>query len=330
MVLILPLMVVLVVPLMGNLNICNISSNNILELYRNKILYIVIGMLAYYLIVTVLWRLFLQIIFGGFINDTKTLAGQAAPSAEVAAQPAVPAAQPASVNPAPRTANIVLTCLAITVVLVGLGVFAVFQVGKTLLPKIDLGNLENLLPTPGTDLPLGSGPEDYQLWVGDMPNTYYRLNIIGERAMQITGKPWMVVKYNNITQEILDVEFGVSEVIVGANNPDWPAVAGPFDNSDWVYPSQLGLKPPIYTVVWFDEPVPGDVEGIYKSKTIVQGVQQISFVYDVSHNALGLNKEQWTFTYTGESMTGGVTNLDTYAYLGNDSDANAFHLRRIK
>jgi hypothetical protein len=157
-----------------------------------------------------------------------------------------------------------------------------------------------------------------------MPNTCYVLNIIGERAIQITGKPYMVVKYNNITQEILDVEFGLSEAIVGANTTDWPAEAGTALHSEVSNMENyeiLGLKPLVYELVGFDDPVPG---GKYKS--IIQGVQQISFVYDVESGSA----EQWTFTYTSGTMTGGVTNLDTYYYGGNDSDTNAFKLRRIQ
>ena len=127
------------------------------------------------------------------VAPTAQAVTQAAQVGPPASQPITPAAQPESVKPNLKTGKIAGTCLVI-LMLVGFGIFVVFLLGKSLLSKIDLSIFENILPTPGTALPLGSGPEGYQYWQGDIPNSYYRLNFDGERARQVTGKPYMVLK----------------------------------------------------------------------------------------------------------------------------------------
>lgn len=41
------------------------------------------------------------------------------------------------------------------------------------------------------------------------------------------------------------------------------------------------------------------------------------------------NNEQWKFGFTTDLLSGGVTNVDDYAYLGSDSDPNDFKLSRV-
>lgn len=337
--LLLPLLVFLIVFLKGNINICNISPDNILNLFQNNVLYFVIGLLAYYLILTMIWRILLYIFFGGLENDTSKKGGQAAQSVDPAPQSAAPAAQsvnpvaqPAPVKPKPKSTKKVVTCLII-IVLVGFVIFAVYLAGNFLLPKIDLSSLEhlNLLSTPQTGLPFGSGPVGYQYWKGDMPNSYYLLNIYGERARQVTGKPFMVLTYDKTTLEITDVEFGLSEVtqIALANPSDFPAPPEPtLDANNIDFYKVLDLKSPVDMLVGWSAQYPGG-----EGRSINNGVQQFSFLGPLFTFGpiRGTATESWTFTYTSSIMTGGVTNLDTTYYVGGtESETNAFNLRKIK
>ena len=345
--LLLPLFAFLFFFFKGGITLWNISSENIIGSSRDISLYILGSFVAYFIIMELIWRLIIRIFFGRFADGTRKKGNQGAkpvnPVAQSAdaiaqplypaAQPATPAAQPASFKPISKTAKIVRTCFVI-MVLVGFGVFAVFQVGKILLPKIELSFLEFLnLPTPGTALPYGSGPEGKQYWQGDIPNSFYKFNAIGERALQVTGKPYMVIKYNKITNEIMDLEFGLSEVKQVELAHEWGLFAPPVPLDPAGYnmgTTILDLKSPTVTLVeWYATlPYAGVEVG---KKEIINGIQQFSFVSNSVHYPEGtVWLENWTFTYTGGTMTGGVTNLDTYAYGGCDSDTNAFKLRRIQ
>ena len=334
--LILPLGVFLIVFLKGNINICNISQENIRTLFQNNVLYFVIGLLIYFLILEGIWRLFLYIIFGRLEADTKPKNSQASQSAVQTPQPASPAAQSvdSAAQPAPvksKPTKKVGFCL-IASVLVVLVIFALVLLGKSLIPGIDLSFLNHLLPTPGTSLPLGSGPEGYQYWQGDIPNSFYTLNAFGERGTQVTGKPYMILKYNNITNEITDLEFGLSEVtqVELAHSEGLVAAFVPLDPAGGVEAYKiLDLKSPTVTLVEWYATIPSAGVEVGK-KDLINGVQQFSFVRWGCGVGFGEICENWTFTYTNGTMTGGVTNLDTYIYMGNDSEPNAFNLLRIK
>ena len=348
--LLLPLFAFLFYFFKGGITLWNISSENIIGSSRDISLYILGGFVAYFIIMELIWRLIIRIFFGRMeggtrkrgnrgvkpVNPAARSADAAAQSVNTAAQttvpaaqPAGPAAQPASVKPIPKTAKIVRTCL-VSMVLVGFGIFGVFQVGKILLPKIELSFLEFLnLPTPENGLPYGSGREAYQYWIGDIPNTYYRLNFLGERARQVTGKPYMVIKYNNITQEIIDLEFGLSEVtqVELAHEEGFVAAPVPTLNAESIeFYEKLGLKSPVVVLVdWNSPPVSGG-----PVKQINNGFQQFSFVWSTAGPGGIEVGDNWIFTYTSSIMTGGCTNIDTEFYLGSESEANAFKLRRIQ
>lgn len=162
----------------------------------------------------------------------------------------------------------------------------------------------------------------YKYWTGAIPNSYYLLNIYGERGLKVTGKPFMVVKYDKVTLKILDCEFGLSEVTqTGITTAHGLAVAPQptLDAATIDYKDKLGLKSPV------DLMVSWNITGFATKSELTNGVQNFSFKRGSSPGGVGYN-EEWTFSYNNSSMVGGVKNIDLKYYMGGDSDNNAFNL----
>jgi hypothetical protein len=160
------------------------------------------------------------------------------------------------------------------------------------------------------------GAEGYQYWKSNDNASYYLLDFYGEQTTRVTGKPFLVLTYDKITLDITDCEFGLSEVtqeIIADGGIYEPTLdAGTIDFHD-----KLGLKSPVdLCVSWL-------------SKSIVNGVQQFSFLHPANAIGPGKNYENWIFNYTNITMTGGVTNVDTYYFLGRESGTNVFILRKL-
>ncbi|MHB9097222.1 MAG: hypothetical protein ACYC5X_05305 [Syntrophales bacterium] len=165
-----------------------------------------------------------------------------------------------------------------------------------------------------------TNPVDFQLWKGAIPNSYYVLNTYGERARKVTGKPFMVVKYNNITLEIIDCEFGLSEVTqVAMSNPsNMPAPPEPTLSATSIdYHSQFNLQGPVALLVTWSFKSPITLPNGLPIK--INSGALFSFKTGSSPGGVGYNK-QWSFSQDSVSMTGGVNNIDTYYYLGIESD----------
>ncbi len=162
------------------------------------------------------------------------------------------------------------------------------------------------------------GNVGYEYWKGDIPNACYILNCDGERALKLTGKPFMVLTYNKITHEIIDFEFGLSEVIQQGlstknKSPVFPEPTLYAEN--FFYQEKLDLKSPVISLVGWDSSFPG-----YTSKkSITIGVQNFSTRSD---------KEEWKFNYTSSLMEGDVKNLDNNLYAGRESESKAFKLMK--
>lgn len=160
-----------------------------------------------------------------------------------------------------------------------------------------------------------AGNGNYEYYTGAIPNSYYRQNYMGERAMMITGKPFMVVKYDRTSHEILDFEFGLSEVtqtVVGANPIPEPTLdAGSID-----YHKKLNLVSPVVLLVnW---PVTAWGETITNGSLDAGGVIFYYRAYGATY---------YTFSYLpAGSMTGGAVNLDGTG-IETDSE-NSFNLLR--
>ncbi len=172
-----------------------------------------------------------------------------------------------------------------------------------------------------TNTPSGPAPT-YELWKGSIACTYYSLNIYGDRAVQVTGKPWMVIKRDPITLLVQDCEFGFSEVtqaqIPNADNfagtPEPTLAATSID-----YCTQLQLdttKPATLCVGWGSKP------------TLANGVQTFTFHVGSSPGGVGYN-ESWNFSLLSSTLWGDVTNIDKTYYLGIDSNSKAFSLIKL-
>ncbi|MDR3682482.1 MAG: hypothetical protein P4L11_02040 [Geothrix sp.] len=161
----------------------------------------------------------------------------------------------------------------------------------------------------------------YELWKGSISNTYYSLNIYGDRALQVTGKPWMVIKRDPITLLVLDCEFGFSEVTqTQIPNPNLPGSPEPTLAATAIdYCTQLQLdttKPVTLCVAWGSKP------------TLVNGVNNFTFKTGSSPGGVGYN-ESWSFSLLSSTLWGDVTNIDKTYYLGIDSDSKAFSLSKL-
>lgn len=162
----------------------------------------------------------------------------------------------------------------------------------------------------------------YSYWVGEIPNSYYLFNIMGEKGRKITGKPFMVLKYNRVSLLILDCEMGLSEVTQtgiatpsGLNVPPEPTLD--FNSID--YKDKLGLKSPVDLLVTWSSPY-------YATKDTVLNSFQ-SFSFRTKGGGPGVKyDEEWKFTYNNVTLVGGMKNIDLQYYFGGESDNNAFSL----
>lgn len=162
----------------------------------------------------------------------------------------------------------------------------------------------------------------YSYWVGEFPNSYYLFNIMGEKGLKITGKPFMVLKYNKVSLLILDCEMGLSEVTQariatssGLNVPPEPTL----DISSIDFKDKLGIKSPVDLLVTWNST-------FFATKdSIVNGFQ--SFTFRTKGGGPGVQYgSEWKFTYNNVTLVGGVKNLDLKYYFGGESDNNAFNL----
>lgn len=174
-------------------------------------------------------------------------------------------------------------------------------------------------PTP---TPTPSPTATYEYWKGAIPCNYYSLNIYGDRALKVTGKPWMVIKRDPITLLVLDCEFGFSEVtqvqVPNSNNmPGSPEPTLAATAIDYYARLQLDTtKPVTLGVGWGSKP------------TLVNGVQTFTFKVGSSPGGVGYN-ENWSFSLLSLTLWGDVTNIDKTYYLGKDSDSKSFSLAKI-
>ncbi len=164
----------------------------------------------------------------------------------------------------------------------------------------------------------------FQYWKGSMVNSYNRFNFYGEPALTVSGKPWMIVKYDSVNNKVLDCEFGLSEVTQTQDPQYDPAAPEPtlsassIENYD-----KMGLVSPVDLMVTWNS------EYETHNKTIVNGVQEFSFESNyVSAYSVGF-AEAWDFTYTSDTMVGDVTNIDDYLYMGATSAPKAFNMTRL-
>ncbi len=177
----------------------------------------------------------------------------------------------------------------------------------------------------------GKGKVGYEYWNGDIPNSYYLLNDNGERAIKITGKPFMVLEYDTNTHEILNYQFGLSEVTQKKLNAPSSSVVSfdpTLDGTAYDFSKKLDIKNPVVSVV------PRFSPG-YKS-SITNGVKSFSSQYGKSYIPSGAGgyegyNQEFRFNYAtieSVSMIGDVKNLDTQDYTGRESDTGAFKLTK--
>lgn len=165
----------------------------------------------------------------------------------------------------------------------------------------------------------------YQYWKGSMVNSYNRFNFNGEPALTVSGKPWMVLKYDNVNNKVVDCQFGLSEVTQTANTQyDGVAPEVTLNASSIEGYEKLGIKSPVNLMVSWNSEYTST-----SNKTIVNKVQEFSFEsHYVSLYGVGF-AEAWNFTYTSDIMVGDVTNIDDTIYFGATSASKEFNMVRL-
>lgn len=159
-----------------------------------------------------------------------------------------------------------------------------------------------------------NGSKDrYSYWKGDIPNTYYRLDIGGNRGLQVTGKPFMRLEYDPVSGVPLMCEFGLSEA-TQSFVPGHDIVAGEptLDASVISYADRLDVKSPVDLLV------------SWGSVTSHEELSGGGFEFWCRRTKW----EEWHFAMTFDGMEGEVSNTDNYSYLGGESDLKAMKLLR--
>ncbi|HTW91776.1 MAG TPA: hypothetical protein VMH22_08715 [bacterium] len=157
------------------------------------------------------------------------------------------------------------------------------------------------------------GGQHYEYWKGSIADSYYVLDLYGDRQLQVTGIPFMCVKYDPTDHSILDVEFGLSGVtqqyLETENGIHFPEPT--LDAGNVSYASRLGLKSPVALLLnW---PVAAS------SGQVNNGVQMFTVTTDNS---------TFNFVYNSVEMDGEVTNTDEEYFEGRESEVRAFHLMK--
>lgn len=204
-----------------------------------------------------------------------------------------------------------------------------FGIAITLLHPWGIGQTPEVVSTtPPTTPTEGGGAAGYSYWKGPIPGSYYVLNIDGIRATKVTGKPWMVLEYDKISGDIIDLEFGLSEVTIERVS-NLSAITPPMVEASWVdFAEKLGLKGPVDMIVTWNN---YSISAVSHSG-ITYGPGTFSF-----RNGSSVNRyqEEWTFTYSKVAdfnrMVGGVKNIvdiENDIIFGRDSEPQAFQLMK--
>lgn len=171
-----------------------------------------------------------------------------------------------------------------------------------------------------------TGAYGYSYWTGAIPNSYYMYNIMGEPGRTVTGKPFLVMKYDKVTLQVIDCEFGFSEVTqTGYSTPSGIGVAPEptLSASGIDYQSKLGLVSPVDLLVEWN------ISGYTTKDSIINGYQTFSFDRKASGVGGIRYDAAFHFTYNNVSMHGTMLNTDTVYYLGSQSDSVGFNMLKL-
>ncbi len=158
----------------------------------------------------------------------------------------------------------------------------------------------------------------------DATVTFYRYNLLGQKALEITGKPFMIVKYLRISNEYAtDCYFGLSEVV----ETDIPGVA-PVPHDTFLKPANIEAFP----LFNFPDNSPILLPVVWDNKRITSNSgNEFSFeYYPTGHYDDRI--EEWKFVFDSQSVKnstfviGAVRNIDFSKFRGIDSDLNSFRL----
>ncbi len=149
----------------------------------------------------------------------------------------------------------------------------------------------------------GGVNSNLEYYKGAIPNSCYSYNYMGDRALKITGKPFMVVKYERSTHYITDFEFGLSEATQTSIGPGPNAIPQPtIDASGLDCYKKCGLKNPVVLLVNYPVATASWSGSNVTIKNGSLGAGGVIFTYTSPYT-----KDLWTFSYLpAGSMTGGV------------------------
>lgn len=160
-----------------------------------------------------------------------------------------------------------------------------------------------------------SGPQKYSFWQGAIVNKYYSLDICGDPTGERSGKPYMLLEYDPITNKPIKCEFGLSEAdykgLPRANptmcigSPPQPLLLA----SNFSYAERLELKGSVDLIAnWY--PV-----------TILSDLSDGGFDFSVK-----VGKRTFHFEKTNAGMTGEIVDEGQKGWGDIVSDKNAFNM----
>jgi hypothetical protein len=155
-------------------------------------------------------------------------------------------------------------------------------------------------------------PDRYSFWKGDISNFYYLLDFNDAKTHKVTGKPYMIIEYDPLTNVPLKCEFGLSE----AKNEISPnadmAIPEPFlSASTFDYADRLGLT--------------GSVSILCNWSAVTSHKELSAGGFEFSVKRSG--GEELHFTFTFDSMEGEINNPNA-SWSDRVSDLKAFKLLR--
>lgn len=155
-------------------------------------------------------------------------------------------------------------------------------------------------------------PDRYSFWKGDISNFYYLLDFNDAKTHKVTGKPYIILEYDPVTNVPLKCEFGLSEAKNEISPDADMAIPEPFlSASTFGYAERLGLK--------------GSVS-LLCNWSVVTSHKELSaggFEFWVRNSG----GEEVHFTFTFDSMEGEINNPNA-SWSDRVSDPKAFKLLR--
>lgn len=159
----------------------------------------------------------------------------------------------------------------------------------------------------------GNDFDKYSFWQGSIANKYYYLDLCGGRTHVVSGKPYMILEYDPVSQKPNRCEFGMSEVTeTYLPKDDFCLSSAPeptMSTDGLLYTDRLNLKSPIVLICNWG--------------SVTNGSDLSDGGFDFTFTVGGFT---FHFEKTTSGMTGEIVDEGQTGWGDKISDANAFNL----